>query len=258
MAESNDDKLARVRAMARGDSDTWDLSRNDVAALRYTLALLDASQADKETALTKLHTLSTYTEAVGYIDGLSVDPIMQAIDARTINLRASLARAEGEAAELRACRIAYASEFAPDTDGEPDVGSIHANIRKTKADLAAARAEVEAVRQERDEVRGRFVDRVRAVTQLIAERDSARSGLARVTAERDGLADRLSICTCGEVNLTSLYASLDSARFLAAGWHRLAHVDALEAEVAALRGEIALLTRAHCPACACSERQGAA
>lgn len=37
-------------------------------------------------------------------------------------------------AELEAARIAYASEFPPNQDGEPDVGSIHENIRKLKAD----------------------------------------------------------------------------------------------------------------------------
>ena len=36
--------------------------------------------------------------------------------------------------ELEAARIAYASEFAPNADGEPDVGSIHANIRAMKKD----------------------------------------------------------------------------------------------------------------------------
>lgn len=40
-------------------------------------------------------------------------------------------------AELEAARIAYASEFAPDEDGNPDVGSIHENIRKLKANLEA-------------------------------------------------------------------------------------------------------------------------
>ncbi|AEC22259.1 hypothetical protein PT7_P023 (plasmid) [Pusillimonas sp. T7-7] len=37
-------------------------------------------------------------------------------------------------AELEAARIAYASEFKPDENGEPDVGSIHENIRMLKAD----------------------------------------------------------------------------------------------------------------------------
>ena len=40
-------------------------------------------------------------------------------------------------AELEAARIAYASEFKPDADGEPDVGNIHANIRALKAQLSA-------------------------------------------------------------------------------------------------------------------------
>ena len=45
-------------------------------------------------------------------------------------------------AELEAARIAYASEFKPDADGEPDVGNIHANIRALKAQLSAIGAEV--------------------------------------------------------------------------------------------------------------------
>lgn len=35
---------------------------------------------------------------------------------------------------LEAARIAYASEFPLNSDGEPDVGSIHANIRALKAE----------------------------------------------------------------------------------------------------------------------------
>jgi hypothetical protein len=43
---------------------------------------------------------------------------------------------ERELSEHKAARIAYASEFAPDADGDPDVGSIHANIRSLKRELA--------------------------------------------------------------------------------------------------------------------------
>ena len=39
--------------------------------------------------------------------------------------------------ELEASRIAYASEFELNADGEPDVGSIHANIRALKSQLSA-------------------------------------------------------------------------------------------------------------------------
>ena len=37
-------------------------------------------------------------------------------------------------AELEAARMAYASEFPLNADGEPDVGNIHANIRALKAE----------------------------------------------------------------------------------------------------------------------------
>lgn len=40
---------------------------------------------------------------------------------------------ESEVSGLRAARIAYANEFPPDAEGNPDVGNIHANIRKLKA-----------------------------------------------------------------------------------------------------------------------------
>lgn len=40
-------------------------------------------------------------------------------------------------AELEAALFAYASEFEPNSDGDPDVGSIHKNIRAMKAKLAS-------------------------------------------------------------------------------------------------------------------------
>ena len=39
---------------------------------------------------------------------------------------------DAEIAQLRAARMAYASEFPLNADGEPDVGNIHANIRAMK------------------------------------------------------------------------------------------------------------------------------
>ena len=39
--------------------------------------------------------------------------------------------------ELEAARFAYASEFAPTSDGDPDVSSIHANIRALKTQIEA-------------------------------------------------------------------------------------------------------------------------
>lgn len=43
--------------------------------------------------------------------------------------------------QLEAARIAYAREFPPDENGDPDVGNIHANIRKLKSQLAALSAQ---------------------------------------------------------------------------------------------------------------------
>jgi hypothetical protein len=53
MSESDDDKLARVRLMAKGDP-TWDLSPNDLAALKYVLAQLAAAQACERKLRSKL------------------------------------------------------------------------------------------------------------------------------------------------------------------------------------------------------------
>ena len=48
-----------------------------------------------------------------------------------------LAVVEQELEAHKAARMAYASEFPPNADGEPDVGSIHQNIRAMKAELEA-------------------------------------------------------------------------------------------------------------------------
>ena len=55
---------------------------------------------------------------------------------------AALLDAADRLAAVEAARFAYAKEFAPNEDGEPDVGSIHENIRKLKAELAALKARI--------------------------------------------------------------------------------------------------------------------
>ncbi|MBC9904802.1 hypothetical protein [Achromobacter xylosoxidans] len=54
--------------------------------------------------------------------------------------------AEVRVQQLEAARIAYAREFPPDENGDPDVGNIHANIRKLKSQLAALSAQPGAQR----------------------------------------------------------------------------------------------------------------
>jgi hypothetical protein len=57
----------------------------------------------------------------------------------------ALLAAAKRAQELEAARRAYASEFATDADGEPDMGSIHENIRKLKAQNQALREVLESL-----------------------------------------------------------------------------------------------------------------
>ncbi len=51
---------------------------------------------------------------------------------------ALLDRLEQAESGLAAYRIALASEFPPDADGDPDVGNVHANVRALKARLEQA------------------------------------------------------------------------------------------------------------------------
>ena len=60
-----------------------------------------------------------------------------------------LRRQHARIAELEAARIAYASEFEPDADGDPNVGNIHANIRaRGEAHFAASKAQHEPLDEE--------------------------------------------------------------------------------------------------------------
>ena len=63
-----------------------------------------------------------------------------------LELLAALSAVTAERDGLVAARTAYASEFAPDKNGDPDVGSVHANIRALKAERDQLRAEVEMLR----------------------------------------------------------------------------------------------------------------
>ena len=51
-------------------------------------------------------------------------------------------------AALRAARIAYANEFPLDSDGEPDVGNIHANIRAMKERIRELEEELDNTQEQ--------------------------------------------------------------------------------------------------------------
>jgi hypothetical protein len=69
----------------------------------------------------------------------------EAAESEIDRLRRDLA--EANSAGFNAARVAYASEFPPNAEGEPDVGSIHQNIRALKAQLAEARELLLGVRK---------------------------------------------------------------------------------------------------------------
>ena len=56
-------------------------------------------------------------------------------------LRSEFAALLQERDGLRAARLAYASEFALDAEGYPDIGSVHQNIRALKVENAALLAD---------------------------------------------------------------------------------------------------------------------
>lgn len=57
--------------------------------------------------------------------------------------QAECKKLRSEVEGLRAARMAYASEFPPDGEGEPDIGSIHQNIRAMKAEIEGLRKDAE-------------------------------------------------------------------------------------------------------------------
>lgn len=62
--------------------------------------------------------------------------------------QAELRDCRNERDGLTAARIAYASEFAPDEHGNPDVGSVHSNIRALKAERDRINADRKACWEE--------------------------------------------------------------------------------------------------------------
>lgn len=105
-------------------------------------------------------------------------------------LEAANARISG----LESARIAYASEFAPDVEGLPDVGSIHANIRALKVSIAELESQLTAktelvtllrasLRKVEDEVEGLRRDAM-SVFRVIAEQDPVELALDPQWAQR--------------------------------------------------------------------------
>ncbi len=77
---------------------------------------------------------------------------------------AALSAVTAERDGLAAARMAYANEFAPDEHGDPDVGSVHANICALKAERDRLRSKWARVESERDRLLAE-VEALRAMAQ---------------------------------------------------------------------------------------------
>lgn len=94
-------------------------------------------------------------------------------EAAIVALRAEVAELRKERDELRAARFAYASEFPFNEDGEPDVGSIHANIRALKA----KQIDTDAVMRLADDYAGENYKAARFGGHYCHDRNAAREAL---------------------------------------------------------------------------------
>ena len=142
--ESNEEKLSRVREMASG-SETWDLSRNDLAALKYVLSLVDGASRPAPVEVRGVVTPPSEEEWAGV---MRVDwelckhgrtwsgckPCVTEHNARLAALRAKVEAERERTRRVAAAAVAYVS--APDESDElPDM-------------YAALRAAVRALRGE--------------------------------------------------------------------------------------------------------------
>ena len=82
--------------------------------------------------------MNDYNELIERLTGSAGDQECLYSDAKN-----AIEALQSRIGELCAARIAYASEFAPDAEGLPDTGSIHANIRAMKARVAELESRLE-------------------------------------------------------------------------------------------------------------------
>jgi len=129
---------------------------------------------------------------------------------------------------LAAARMAYANEFAPDENGDPDVGNVHANIRALKAERDRLRGTVEATYEwldktewvqktakahelgkHRADVLKDRIDQLRAEVERLT--DAAGKAIAWLDAEQNesglGIYRRIKLCRDAENSLRAAVAT---------------------------------------------------
>lgn len=110
-------------------------------------------------------------EAFLYVDDERPAPLILQSDHR-----AALSAVTAERDGLAAARMAYANEFAPDENGDPDVGNVHANIRALKAerdrllsDNASLRGSCKALGEENKQLKRENKRQGRTITAMAAK-----------------------------------------------------------------------------------------
>jgi hypothetical protein len=106
-------------------------------------------------------------------------------------LRGELEQMRRERDELRAARIAYASEFDPDEDGNPDVGSVHENIRKLKERAERHTNLRDQWKTKTEEARSEVDDLTQKLRLAEAKVRGAERERTAAQSEAEGLAQRL-------------------------------------------------------------------
>ncbi|MBU9635470.1 hypothetical protein C6Q15_28215 [Burkholderia multivorans] len=85
----------------------------------------------------KMRALAHQLRAWNWLNDPLANQAADAIDLLLAEVEATRIERDGQLS----ARIGYASEFPLDAEGLPDIGNIHANIRKLKAELEAAAAD---------------------------------------------------------------------------------------------------------------------
>jgi chromosome segregation ATPase len=168
--------------------------------IRLSGALPDSVSDDAASELRRLHAENHDLRTRHYCNTAEIESLQARVqelgEMARENRSKRIVELEGRIAELEAARIAYASEFKPDADGDPDVGNIHANIRAMKAQLSAIGAGDE---QEIASLNERLEASQKSNADWAARTHALEAVNAKLRAELDELTEQMAAIGAGGV-----------------------------------------------------------